>query len=55
VQIALELIQAVKNKKGVNGIHLMAVGWEEIVPRIITDAGILPPDFVPPAPPAPKS
>jgi hypothetical protein len=29
------------------------VGWEEIVPRIITEAGILPPDFVPPeAPPA---
>jgi methylenetetrahydrofolate reductase (NADPH) len=54
VQIALELIEAVKGKKGVNGIHLMAVGWEEIVPRIITEAGILPPDFVPPAPPAPK-
>jgi methylenetetrahydrofolate reductase (NADPH) len=48
VQIALELIDAVKNKKGVNGIHLMAVGWEEIVPRIITEAGILPPDFKPP-------
>ena len=48
VQIALELIEAVKGKQGVNGIHLMAVGWEEIVPRIITEAGILPPDFVPP-------
>ncbi len=55
VQIALELIEAVKNKKGVNGIHLMAVGWEEIVPRIITEAGILPPDFTPPAPPPSKS
>ena len=55
VQIALELIDAVKNKKGVNGIHLMAVGWEEIVPRIITEAGILPPDFTPPPPPPPKS
>lgn len=42
VQIALELIEAVKNKQGVNGIHLMAVGWEEIVPRIITDAGLMP-------------
>jgi 5,10-methylenetetrahydrofolate reductase len=52
VQIALELIEAVKGKQGVNGIHLMAVGWEEIVPRIITEAGLLPPDFVPPeAPP----
>ncbi len=52
VQIALELIEAVKGKQGVNGIHLMAVGWEEIVPRIITEAGLLPKDFVPPeAPP----
>jgi hypothetical protein len=24
----------------------MAVGWEEIVPRIVTDAGILPVGFV---------
>ena len=47
VQITLELIEAIKDKEGVNGIHLMAVGWEEIVPRIVTEAGLLPPDFVP--------
>jgi len=29
VQIALELIEAVKDKQGVNGIHLMAVGWKK--------------------------
>jgi methylenetetrahydrofolate reductase (NADPH) len=45
VQIALEIIEAVKGKQGVNGIHIMAVGWEEIVPRIVTEAGLLPPDF----------
>jgi len=50
VQIALELIEKVKVKKAVHGIHLMAVGWEEIVPRIVTDAGLLPKGFVPPAP-----
>ncbi len=50
VQIALELIEKVKAKKAVHGIHLMAVGWEEIVPRIVTDAGLLPKGFVPPAP-----
>jgi methylenetetrahydrofolate reductase (NADPH) len=55
VQIALELIDAVKNKKGVNGFHLMAVGWEEIVPRIITESGLLPPDFTPPVASPPKS
>jgi methylenetetrahydrofolate reductase (NADPH) len=53
-QIALELIEAVKGKEGVNGIHLMAVGWESIVPRLITEAGLLPPNFVPPEPPAKK-
>ena len=35
-------------KQGVNGIHMMAVGWESIVPSLITEAGLLPPDFVPP-------
>jgi len=48
VQIALELIEAVRNKQGVNGIHLMAVGWEEIVPRIVTEAGLLPEGFTTP-------
>jgi methylenetetrahydrofolate reductase (NADPH) len=52
VQIALELIEKVKAKRGqgVNGIHLMAVGWEDIVPRIVTEAGLLPEGFVPPEP-----
>jgi methylenetetrahydrofolate reductase (NADPH) len=40
VQIALELIEAIKKKEGVNGIHLMAVGWESIVPRIVAEAGL---------------
>jgi methylenetetrahydrofolate reductase (NADPH) len=55
VQIALELIEAVKGKQGVSGIHLMAVGWEEIVPRIVTEAGLLPEGFVPPALPEKKT
>ena len=46
--LRIELIEAIKGKEGVNGIHLMAVGWEEITPRIVTEAGLLPPDFVPP-------
>lgn len=52
VQIALEIIEKVKAKRGqgIHGIHIMAVGWEEIVPRLVTEAGLLPPDFVPPAP-----
>jgi methylenetetrahydrofolate reductase (NADPH) len=48
VQIALELIEAIKTKQGVNGVHIMAVGWEDIVPRIVREAGLLPADFVEP-------
>lgn len=40
--IALELIEAIKGKQGINGIHLMAVGWEDIVPRLVAEAGLLP-------------
>jgi len=39
VKIALEIIDKVKNKKGISGIHLMTLGWEEIVQRIVTESG----------------
>jgi methylenetetrahydrofolate reductase (NADPH) len=42
VRIALEIIEAIRDKQGVNGIHIMAVGWEEIVPRIVSEANLLP-------------
>ncbi len=45
VQIALELIEAVRKYQGIHGIHLMAVNWEEIVPRIVKEAGLLPAGF----------
>jgi methylenetetrahydrofolate reductase (NADPH) len=47
VHIALELISKVKtfHKQGINGIHLMPVGWDEIVPRIITESDLLPKSF----------
>ena len=38
VQISLELIEKIKSKQAVHGIHLMAVGWEEIVPRIVHES-----------------
>jgi methylenetetrahydrofolate reductase (NADPH) len=40
VQITLELIDKLKVKHGISGIHIMALGWEEIVPRIVEEAGI---------------
>jgi methylenetetrahydrofolate reductase (NADH) len=44
VQIALELIEKIRGKQGVNGLHIMAVGWEEIVPRIVHEARLIPED-----------
>jgi methylenetetrahydrofolate reductase (NADPH) len=40
VQIALEVIDEIKQKRGVSGIHLMTLGWEEIVERIVTESGL---------------
>ena len=40
VEIALEIIEKIKSKTGINGMHLMSVGWEAIVPRIISEAGL---------------
>ena len=44
VQIALELARKIKGyeKQGIHGLHIMPVGWEDIVPRIVTEAGLLP-------------
>jgi 5,10-methylenetetrahydrofolate reductase len=42
VKIILEIIEQLKEIPGVHGIHIMAVGWEEIVPEIIGQAGLMP-------------
>lgn len=40
VRIALEVIDAVRHKKGISGIHIMTLGWESIVSRIVTESGL---------------
>jgi 5,10-methylenetetrahydrofolate reductase len=40
--IAVELIEQLKEIPGVHGIHIMAVGWEDIVSEITERAGLLP-------------
>jgi methylenetetrahydrofolate reductase (NADPH) len=47
IQIALEVIGKIKQyeKQGIHGIHLMPVGWDEVIPRVVTDAGLLPKEF----------
>jgi methylenetetrahydrofolate reductase (NADPH) len=49
LKIALELVEKVKKLRGqgVHGIHIMAVGWEDIVPRLVTEAGLVAADISP--------
>jgi 5,10-methylenetetrahydrofolate reductase len=42
VQIALAIIEKIRGKQGIHGLHIMPVGWEDIVPRIVTEAGLAP-------------
>ena len=48
-QIALELMDKIRRLggQGVHGLHIMAVGWEEIVPRLVREGGLLPRGFAP--------
>jgi len=41
-RIILEIIEQLKEIPGIHGIHIMAVGWEDIVPEIVEKAGLLP-------------
>ena len=42
VSIAVRTIKALKKIEGVHGVHVMPIGWEEIVPEIVKDAGLFP-------------
>jgi methylenetetrahydrofolate reductase (NADPH) len=42
VRIALELIEQLRDMEGVDGVHIMAVAWEDIVPVVVERAGLYP-------------
>jgi 5,10-methylenetetrahydrofolate reductase len=42
VKIILDIVEQLKEIEGVHGIHIMAVGWEDIVPEIAERAGLMP-------------
>jgi len=42
IRIAIETIQALREMKGVSGVHVMAIEWEEKVPEIVEGAGLFP-------------
>ena len=40
IKIAVETIKKLKRIKGVAGVHIMAIEWEDIVPEIVEAAGL---------------
>jgi methylenetetrahydrofolate reductase (NADPH) len=42
MKICIELIQQMREIKGVAGVHIMAIEWEEAVKPIVEGAGLLP-------------
>jgi methylenetetrahydrofolate reductase (NADPH) len=42
VKIAVELIQRIREIPGVKGVHVQAIEWEEIVPKVFERAGLSP-------------
>jgi methylenetetrahydrofolate reductase (NADPH) len=42
IQISIECIEKLKQAEGVKGVHIMAIGCEEMLPEIIERAGLLP-------------
>ena len=42
VDIAIEQINYIKNMKGISGVHIMAIAWEEVVPEIVERCGLYP-------------
>jgi 5,10-methylenetetrahydrofolate reductase len=41
-QIALDLISEIKKIKGVHGIHITALFWEDIIPELVKKVGLYP-------------
>ncbi|MCX5798112.1 MAG: methylenetetrahydrofolate reductase [Proteobacteria bacterium] len=42
LKIAIETIEALRQVKGVHGVHIMAIEWEEAVPQLVGLAGLYP-------------
>ena len=42
IRITVELIQQVREIEGVRGVHIQAIEWEDRIPRIVKEAGLVP-------------
>jgi methylenetetrahydrofolate reductase (NADPH) len=42
VRICVETIERLRAVGGVHGVHIMAIGWEDIVPAVVQECGLAP-------------
>jgi 5,10-methylenetetrahydrofolate reductase len=42
VSIAVRTIKALRKIEGIRGVHLMPVGWEDVLPELVKEAGLVP-------------
>lgn len=42
IKLCVETIEHLRTIRGVHGVHIMAIGWEEMVPSIAEQSGLLP-------------
>ncbi|MBI0582774.1 MAG: methylenetetrahydrofolate reductase [Methanomassiliicoccus sp.] len=42
IRICVETIERLKEMPGVHGVHIMAIGWEQMVPAIVRESGLSP-------------
>ena len=47
IKMSVELIRGVREIRGVSGVHVQAIEWEQRVPEILEEAGLLPRPVVP--------
>jgi methylenetetrahydrofolate reductase (NADPH) len=41
-KIAIELINDVKEIKGIHGIHITALFWEDVIPHLVKETDLFP-------------
>jgi len=47
IKLTVETINRLKEMEGIAGVHIMAIEWEEAVPEICEQAGLLPRPSIP--------
>jgi methylenetetrahydrofolate reductase (NADPH) len=38
--VAVEILEKLRDTPGIRGVHIMAVHWESIIPRLVEEAGL---------------